>query len=97
MNTACGCLNILSHCVQASIIFPLASTTTRQCSQRPSTPYFPFQFASEPSGPGGLETGPWPTFLNGNPLIGNDRLGPNCGNGSTAGRLSTGTSPRWKI
>ena len=34
MYTACGRRSILSHCVQSSIMSPLALTTTMQCSQR---------------------------------------------------------------
>src|ERR1700730_9965695 len=79
MKTACGCLNSLSHCVQDSTMSPSAFTMTRQCSQRPSTPYLPFQLFATSSGPGGLDTGPCPAFRNGSPLTGKERLGPNSG------------------
>src|SRR5580704_942851 len=76
MKTAWGCLNSLSHWVQLSTMFPSEFKTTRQCSQRPSTPYLPFQSLGSSGGPSGLDAGPWPAFRKGSPLTGKERLRP---------------------
>src|SRR4029450_681641 len=75
--TECGRRNSESHFVQSSVMLPAASTTTTQCSQRASTPSFPFQpfHPSLPWFPGlaitptdALRNGVWPT--------GKEMLGP---------------------
>ena len=93
MNTACGCLK--SMCVRPRDLSAGVDTTNNapndQCL------YFSFASSGRNLRAGGLETGPCPTFRKGNPLRGNERLGPNCGKGKAVGRFSTGTSPRWKM
>ena len=64
-------LGLVSHFVQSSMMLPLASTTTMQCSQRASTPSVPFHtgFPADVTGPtDALRHGTWAT--------GNEMLGP---------------------
>src|ERR1700693_39199 len=102
---ACGRRKIEFHCDQSSTILPAASTTTRQCSQRASTPTFPSQpghgkdfgspqTTSAPPSPGSAATGPCEALRNGASFTGNERLGPKLGMGVFFILVIAGSSPR---
>src|ERR1700680_1875911 len=88
----CGRRSILSHFVQSSMMLPLASTTTMQCSQRASTPSLPLH-----TGLPADVTGPTEALRHGTCATGNEMLGPTEEYGTSSGRFRLGISPRSRM
>src|SRR5712692_1232314 len=105
---ACGRRKIEFHCDQSSTMLPAASTTTRQCSQRASTPTLPSQPGhgsdcglpqgiSAPPSPGKAATGPCEALRNGTSFTGKERLGPKLGMGVFFILVMAGSLPRCRM